>query len=91
MTRDLRSERGFPRRGWTDNKKSAHQKKKPEDKLCLPASKPNEFESSLISNVFARFRSTHDQFAAKEFLIVQFRDGAFGLIHGQHLHKGKTL
>ena len=48
--------------------------------------------SSLISDVMlARFRSAHDQFAAEEFLVVQLRDGAFGLVHGQHLHEGKTL
>ena len=68
------------------------ERKKPEDIFCLPVSKPNELEIALISGVMlARFRSTYDQFAAEEFLVVQFRDGAFGFVHSQHLHEGKTF
>ena len=61
----------FARCSWTDDEERLHQKKKPEDKLCLPVSKANEFDCSLISCVmFARFRPAHDQLAAKEFLVV---------------------
>ena len=41
--------------------------------------------------MFARFRATDHEFAAEEFLVVQFLDGALGFLDGLHLHKSKTL
>ena len=82
----------FARCSRTDDEERLHQKKKPEDKLCLPVSKANEFDCSLISCVvFARFRPAHDQLAAKEFLVVQFAHCALRFFHRQHLDESETF
>ena len=41
--------------------------------------------------MLARFSSAHDQFATKEFLVVQFSHGALCFIDCQHLNEGKSL
>ena len=41
--------------------------------------------------MLARFRTTHDQFAAEEFLVVQLLHGTFRLFDRQHLDEGEAL
>lgn len=41
--------------------------------------------------VVARFCPTYDQFATKEFLVVQFVDRSLGLVDRLHLHEGKPF
>jgi hypothetical protein len=41
--------------------------------------------------MLARFRTADHEFAAEEFLIVQFLHRSFRLFDGLHLHKGETL
>ncbi len=41
--------------------------------------------------MLARFRTAHDQLAAKEFLVVQLLHGAFRLFHRKHLDEGEAL
>ena len=41
--------------------------------------------------MLARFRAAHHQFAAQEFLVVQFLDGPLCFLDGLHLHKGESF
>ena len=41
--------------------------------------------------MLARFRTAHDQLAAKKLFVVQFLHGTFGLIDRQHLHEGEAF
>ncbi|MEY2546148.1 MAG: hypothetical protein QOG48_1265 [Verrucomicrobiota bacterium] len=45
----------------------------------------------LVRDVFARFRAADHELAAEKFLVVQFRDGAFGFVDGLHLHEGESF
>src|ERR1044071_3760818 len=56
---------------------------------CLPVSLNDK--SSVRRMMLARFRTTHDQFAAEEFLVVQLLHGTFRLFDGQHLDEGEPL
>ena len=45
----------------------------------------------MLGTMFARFRAADYEFAAEEFLIVQFRYRALCFIHRQHLHESETF
>jgi hypothetical protein len=96
---------GFPGRGRANHEKDArHQfdgttgrRAQPfEDKTgrraAVSASSPG-FESLALTScvMLARFRAANDQFAAKEFFVVQFRHGALGFLDGLHLHEGEPF
>jgi hypothetical protein len=68
-------------------------KTKPGDALSLVSRGDGRLVEVASASRFALacFGAAHDQFAAKEFLIVQFLDGAFRLFHGLHLDESKTF
>ena len=41
--------------------------------------------------MIARFRPAHEELAAEEILVVEFRHRALRFFHGVHLHEGETL
>ena len=41
--------------------------------------------------MLARFRAADHEFAAEEFFVVQFLDGALGFLDGLHLHEGEPF
>lgn len=51
----------------------------------------NNFDDLTFRLVLARLGTAHHEFAAKEFLVVQFTDGAFRFLECLHLNEGETF
>lgn len=51
----------------------------------------NNFDDLTLRLVVARLGTAHHELAAKEFLVVQFADGAFRFLKCLHLNEGETL
>ncbi len=105
LMRNISRDFGFPDRRWTDNEKNTfHLLASRATRRGVPIINKNRetrFRSSpgldstsnwlLARLALARLRTTHDELAAEEFLVVQLLNGALRFLDSLHVHESKTF